>query len=1754
MKPLSDSESKLFSINEVNALTPPPQSPSNFAMARIAPGNRTGTGGEDLLSNNFNWNLPLVSLAGRGLDLGLTLSYNSLVWVRSGNYIDFDVDDGSIAPGFRLGFPTVEGPYWNDQASAYFYLLVTPAGGRVELRYTGSGNIYESKDSAHLQLIDYGSSLLVRPTDGTQLNFISVSSSWRCNQVKDRNGNFLTINYNGGADIANITDTLGRVLTFNYDSNGNVISITQLWNGQTHYWATFGWGLVPVGNNFPSLTSYGPDGTNVTVLTQVGLPDGSRYNFDYTNTYGMVSTIHYYGADHNPPAVVHERRFTTYVVSGNGTDCPRLTERQDWAENWNGLNGVPSAYVATQFAHDPDGACRMTAPDGTTYKEYYGTGWQNGLTTISEVWSAGVRKKWTTTTWTQDNTAVNYLTNPRITATMVEDELQNHRLTTVDYGPPNYVQYSLPYIVREYEANTTTILRDTYYDYELSQPYLDAHIIGLVKWLHVVDLSGFQSKTTYGFDESPLQNTPLPTIQHDAINTARGNVTSVSRWDTTDMNTIIDQTKALTSRVGYDTNGSVVWSKDPLPLEHQTSISYADSFSSSSNLALNKPATQSSDPGWGGPASKAVDGNTSGNWPDGSVTHTNYEGQPWWQVDLGSMQSIQTVRVWNRTDCCGERLSNFTVYLLNDTGGVVASVNNPGQAGSPTTVQLSGTARYVKIQLAGTDYLSLAEVEVWGFGSTYAYPTQVTDADGFSSTTQYNYDFGAVTRTQTPLPNVITNQPGPVQTFDYDSVGRLEWIHNQANGAWRYINYPPRGDAVLSQVTLNAETNAYWTVTGFDGLNRLFHQGGDHPGSTGGFAGTMTRYDSMGRVSKQSNPTECNAWWTPVGDDVAGWQYNNPTEYDWKGRPLKVYNTDGTYKETSYGGCGCAGGEVVTLTDEVGRQQKIYSDVLGRQRKTEVLSWPDQNGNRSVYSTTTNTFNARDQVTLIRQWTGAENGGAYQDTTFSYDGYGRLKTKHLPEQNAGTATVYAYNSDDTIQSVTDARGVSATYSYNARHLVTAINYSAPAGITPTANITFSYDAVGNRTLMTDGTGEKNYTYDQLSRMTSESRSFTGPGSPPGSWALNYEYNLAGQVKSITDPFGTQVSYSLDSSGRVGGVTSSGGGSSLLSMSNFRYRAWGAIRDIDYGNSVHDHTDYNSRMFPTAFSVSNVQKGQPYIPYHTVTSTFDYYADGHINHAYDFDDHYWDRSYSFDHAARLSQANTNHAARGEPAQPPYDPYQQTVSYDAWNNSNRDGGVYGLGGGPSGTYVNNRRQDWGYDAAGNVVSNQEKTHSYDAAGHQVYSTDCCVGDNTPGFPVQPELEITQTYDGDGRPVKRLQIMRRNVYDQNNAIVEIEVDTQTQFMLNSSVLGGAVINELWHDWSNQWAKFEGYVYLNGRKVATQRYGTYRNHNPVTGSWLEVTTNRYFSREERDPSGGEVPVYPPPQPSYVSSKFGEQTYTDGGDAFDINGGCELDGMPASCSELARHADAGAVALEYLFHDGNSWRVEQAPIVSHGLGIFESESPYLRRNDEWREGDPLYDVHWRTFAFSFAGSEPQNSLPKLSTDQISELRTGISGLSDECNKFLNSLFKQLGHSYKKTILDVFKAVAKKGGFYDSSSTNSSVPGYTAVGADSRTPRIELDVSGISSVSGSNAEALLFAVVHELVHANEKGGGKYTHTQMAVAANAVAKSMGLRTDFLKGPQDFPWFGSAQEQATVDQYNSGIFDDRLAHFCFPNVKK
>ncbi len=89
-------------------------------------------------------------------------------------------------------------------------------------------------------------------------------------------------------------------------------------------------------------------------------------------------------------------------------------------------------------------------------------------------------------------------------------------------------------------------------------------------------------------------------------------------------------------------------------------------FAGGENIARKGKATAKSTD-WGGRPPLANDGNTSGDWKRKSIYHSkDSEDTPWWEVDLGKEQSIQAIKVWNRTDgSFAKRLTNYTVIALN---------------------------------------------------------------------------------------------------------------------------------------------------------------------------------------------------------------------------------------------------------------------------------------------------------------------------------------------------------------------------------------------------------------------------------------------------------------------------------------------------------------------------------------------------------------------------------------------------------------------------------------------------------------------------------------------------------------------------------------------------------------------------------------------------------------------------------------------------------------------------------------------------------------------------------------------------------------------------------------------------------------------------------------------------------------------------------------------------------------------------------
>jgi len=119
-------------------------------------------------------------------------------------------------------------------------------------------------------------------------------------------------------------------------------------------------------------------------------------------------------------------------------------------------------------------------------------------------------------------------------------------------------------------------------------------------------------------------------------------------------------------------------------------------------------------------AAGAVDGIKNGEWG----FHTEFEDNPWWQVDLGAVKRLNRLVVFNRNGPFAERAGCLRV-LVSDTGEEFRQVyKHDGSVflgladGKPLVIRLNDvSARFVRLTLPGRSYFHLDEVEVYAAGS-----------------------------------------------------------------------------------------------------------------------------------------------------------------------------------------------------------------------------------------------------------------------------------------------------------------------------------------------------------------------------------------------------------------------------------------------------------------------------------------------------------------------------------------------------------------------------------------------------------------------------------------------------------------------------------------------------------------------------------------------------------------------------------------------------------------------------------------------------------------------------------------------------------------------------------------------------------------------------------------------------------------------------------------------------------------------------
>jgi YD repeat-containing protein len=1227
---------------------------NDIMTARADAKYRTGTGGEDLFSSNYNWSLPIMGFAGRsGHDLGLTLSYNSTMWIRVGNTMVFDPDynSASISPGFTLGLPTLAGPYLNTQSNKNCYQLILPSGRIVELRQL-STSTFESGDSSFTRMtIETSGYMTVRTTDGTQFKYQSPTE---CIEIKDRNGNLITITYNGYSQIDTITDTLGRVFQFNYGAYQTLESITLGVGYTPTLIALFSYVDNTLYTNFSGLSLYNvSNGMTYPVLSQVYLPkDNSTFIFE-PSTYGQVYEIR-----HVPGGLERSKiRYNLPITAASSpaqSDCPKFTQRTDTAYEWN-TTGVNTNFSFTTQGTDIVG--QVTVPDGTVYKEIaWGTSWQRGLVKETQTLTGSTLQKKTETTWDQD-IYTSYQNNPRAIESKVIDVANGNLTRRTVIG---YVGYNLPADVYEYDSNQTTLLRRSHTDYNLSSTYTNRRIIGLPSAQMLYDGNNvLQSKVTYSYDDSVfLQNLSPAPVNHDGTNygigfvAGRANLTKTRRYDVNDAS----GTAYVESQTGYYISGSPAFARDAL--NHQTNIFYTDNFS--------------------------------------NVTNTN----------------------------------------------------------------------------------------------THAYPTQIQDPDGYWSYIQYHFHWGEVTRTTDPKGASVRN--------DYTAYGRLWQTTNEVNQAYTRYEFASNQYFIKSYSTIQDGLGEFYSITVFDGHGRTRATVSDHPGSSGQYRGVYNVYDTMGRQTQVSNPTEINASWNPAGDDLAGWAWSFQN-YDWQGRPLISTNQDGSTRIASYTGCGCAGNDVTTIqgeptatgTPENRRTQKFWRDVLGRTIKSQILNY-----NGTPYKTTLTEYNVRDQVTAVKQFKGDAAIGAScplgtcEQTDLAYDGHARLQKRYMPiYQDNNVAPPYngnpsarssnmQYYSDDTLYIETDPRGATATYTYNNRKLVNGISYTAPSGVAARPNVSFNYDELGIRSFMSDGAGTVTYNINALGQIQSETRQFTMSGAPTTPFTINYEYGLAGQLKMVKDPFNDQINYGYDKAGRLTSVTGAAPFAGVTNyLSGVQYRAWGAVK--------------NNRTFDIRMRLTSAYQS-------TGTINYQYNKANDLTYAEMTTGSPYHQTYGYDHVGRLTSVSTpeitvpsqyvqtqSNPPNGLPPTYKVRPFTTSVTYDEFDNATSSGGDYwhditwNLNATPQSfttTYVNGRAKKDG--VAGKVYNNRDEVWTYNAMGQVTYDTRSgetydAVGQKT-RTETGPNIYVNYIYDGDGQQIK---------FDQKRE----DGSTELRYRIYSTVLGG-------------------------------------------------------------------------------------------------------------------------------------------------------------------------------------------------------------------------------------------------------------------------------------------------------------------------------------------------------------------------------
>ncbi len=628
------------------------------------------------------------------------------------------------------------------------------------------------------------------------------------------------------------------------------------------------------------------------------------------------------------------------------------------------------------------------------------------------------------------------------------------------------------------------------------------------------------------------------------------------------------------------------------------------------------------------------------------------------------------------------------------------------------------------------DWLNLPTVRWLGTTMTYdGYGNVQTVTDTLQHTTTNTYDSASHTYLE-----VVTNHLGQTRTVSYDPRFGHVLTSTDQNNVTTSTMYDVLGR--VSKVISPNDTETLPTVSYEYDVSVVPNKTVTHRRIQSGQSQVLTSYsftDGLGRPIQTRSPAENPAkqvvtgnaefnnrglvvkQWVPYFSNLStsyvpltsepGWDSLAKVSYtyDPQGRLSQIIDPDNSATTTSYND------GAVTTTDGNGHQSRHTNDAYGRLIKAEEFNQAQVYVTAYEYNVLNNLTKVTDHLNNV--------------TAITYDSFSRKLSMDDPDTGL---TTYTYDDASNLLTQTDARGVTINFQHDALNRLTQKSYTIPQGadvINP-GTITYSYDATqqqfakGKLTGVAEASGSSSFAYDNLNRLTAETKTVSGT---PRTIARTYD--LLGRLLTVTSPSGSVTTYTYNSQGGIETVTHQPQGQPLQSIvTNVDYNAAGQIIKVVYSNGVTSDYSYD----PQTLRLSSLR-----------TSNFE------LQTLQDF-------SYSFDPVGNVTQIDdlVNTA-------------DQTFQYDALNRLTQAAGSYGT-------------QTYQYDPIGNMVQKEGMTMTYGegpAGPHAVTST-------SDGWTMQYDARGNLIKKTPASSSMVAQIMR---YDAENRLTEVKAAQQITVTLH-------------------------------------------------------------------------------------------------------------------------------------------------------------------------------------------------------------------------------------------------------------------------------------------------------------------------------------------------------------------------------------